>query len=403
MKVLISTSTVSIVGGVQTHIQALLPMLTNSGIEVGLLHEGIKNANPSKITDQVPSVPSWSTENIDHKELLCQIQNWSPDVIYNHGMMSVEIEEQLVNRWPTFIYVHSIYGTCISGLKRWIRPDLSICQKVLGPSCLSAYFPRGCGGNNPFTAIKLYKQARRRQKLLKKYSGVMVASRWMFDECLRNGVLKDRLQILPLFPPGCKDTTPPPVNRGFSNRVLFAGRIVDNKGWDHALAAVKNASLLLGRELKLVVAGDGPDLPKMKFQSNKIGLNVEWLGWIDRLTMEGEMHKADLLIMPSLLAEAFGLIGIEAGRNGLPSVGYAVGGISDWLYPGETGECGGLGVMDAKELSQAIFRALIDQNHWMKLRIGAWHHSLNFTINSHIEKLFKIFDFKTKPDSIELN
>ena len=42
--------------------------------------------------------------------------------------------------------------------------------------------------------------------------------------------------------------------------------------------------------------------------------------------------------MPSVWPEPFGLVGIEAGCVGLPAAGFGVGGIPDWLRPGETGE-----------------------------------------------------------------
>ena len=58
--------------------------------------------------------------------------------------------------------------------------------------------------------------------------------------------------------------------------------------------------------------------------------------------------------MPSLWAEPFGLLGIEAGCVGLPAAGYAVGGIPDWLVPGETGESGSSGQMVVAELAAAI-------------------------------------------------
>ena len=47
--------------------------------------------------------------------------------------------------------------------------------------------------------------------------------------------------------------------------------------------------------------------------------------------------RADLLVVPSLWPEPFGLVGLEAARHRLPVAAFAVGGIPDWLRPGVNG------------------------------------------------------------------
>jgi glycosyltransferase involved in cell wall biosynthesis len=123
-----------------------------------------------------------------------------------------------------------------------------------------------------------------------------------------------------------------------------------------------------------------------------IGIKLEFLGWIDRQAMQLEMRQADLLLMPSLWAEPFGLLGIEAGCVGLPAAGYSVGGIPDWLVPGETGESGSSGQMVVAELAAAIERALNDQDHWQKLRVGAWKKAQEFSKARHINQLNQLFE-----------
>jgi glycosyltransferase involved in cell wall biosynthesis len=126
--------------------------------------------------------------------------------------------------------------------------------------------------------------------------------------------------------------------------------------------------------------------------NDDIRIQVDFLGWINRQAMQLEMRQADLLLMPSLWAEPFGLLGIEAGCVGLPTAGYAVGGIPDWLIPGETGESGFPGRMFVEELAAAIERALNNQNHWQKLRVGAWKKAQEFSKARHINQLNQLFE-----------
>jgi hypothetical protein len=49
----------SIVGGAQTHIQALLPALVESGHVVAVLHEDAENVPVPTILDQVSGITTW--------------------------------------------------------------------------------------------------------------------------------------------------------------------------------------------------------------------------------------------------------------------------------------------------------------------------------------------------------
>ena len=361
---------------------------------MAVLHEDVETAPGATIVDQVPGIMTWRIAKINRRQVLDQVESWKPDIAYNHGMNDLITETEIIRRWPTFLFVHSSSGTCISGTKRWRRPRLAICERVLGPACLGLYVPLGCGGNNPLTMLKWYKRAQSRRQLFNDYKGVLVASEFMVQDYYRHGIPTGLLHLVPYFPPGCQPDFEPPHGRAFTQRIIFAGRLVKEKGWRHALAATSMAARSLGRDLRLVVAGDGPELAAMQRMAanNDFRIKVDFLGWIDRQAMQLEMRQADLLLMPSLWAEPFGLLGIEAGCVGLPTAGYAVGGIPDWLIPGETGESGFPGRMVVVELAAAIERALNDQDHWQKLRVGAWKKAQEFSKARHINQLNQLFE-----------
>jgi glycosyltransferase involved in cell wall biosynthesis len=104
------------------------------------------------------------------------------------------------------------------------------------------------------------------------------------------------------------------------------------------------------------------------------------------------MRQADLLAVPSVWPEPFGLVGIEAGSIGLPAVAYAVGGIPDWLLPGQSGEVAAADPPTVDGLADAIVRALADPGHYANLCRGAWEVAQRFTLDTHIAKLVPILE-----------
>ena len=117
------------------------------------------------------------------------------------------------------------------------------------------------------------------------------------------------------------------------------------------------------------------------------GVDAEFRGWLDPGELRALYRTAELLAVPSLWPEPFGLVGIEAGCVGLPSVGFAVGGIPDWLIPGVSGECAPGTRPTAATLSSAIIRALRDPDHYAALRRGAWETARRFTVDRHMTVL----------------
>jgi glycosyltransferase involved in cell wall biosynthesis len=169
--------------------------------------------------------------------------------------------------------------------------------------------------------------------------------------------------------------------------VLFLGRHTPDKGVDYLIRALPMAAAKLGRSLRLVTAGTGPDLPRLGTLAARLGVPAQFRGWVAENERIDLMREADLLAVPSVWPEPFGLVGIEAGCVGLPAVAYAVGGIPDWLIPRESGELAGGDPPTVEGLAQAMVRALSDQVRYSGLRVGAWRVARRFTMEAHLSVL----------------
>lgn len=387
MRILIATQHLQVVGGVETYLRALIPLLLTEGCELGVVVG--QGDGAGEVLSGADAVRVWPAAGRSVADVVVDVAAWRPEVVYSQGLEDPGLEEALVDRFPVVLFAHNYFGTCVSGTKCQSRRGYRSCDRVLGAGCLASYFPYGCGGRNPLSMLRLYRVQRRRQSLLSRFAAVLVASRRMADEYRRHGVAEDQLRVVPLFPTDVTPDAGQPIARPQSNRVLFVGRITALKGLRHLIEALPFASSELGRALTLVVAGDGPDRPEVEAQAARQNVPAEFLGWVGGERRQAEMRRADALTIPSLWPEPFGLVGVEAGCVGLPAVGYASGGIPDWLIPGVTGESAPGGRPDAVELASALCRALRDNAHRHRLGTGAWEMARRFDAGAHVRSLIE--------------
>jgi glycosyltransferase involved in cell wall biosynthesis len=390
MRLLIATARRGIVGGIETYLRSVIPALAVRGHQVALLYEHPAGEGQPTIDEHCPGLPAW--QFTDSKESLAQAQRWVPDLCYAHDLEDPEHELAVLDLYPTVLFAHGYIGTCISGTKRFSFPTETPCSRPFGKSCLALYYPRRCGGLNPLTMLGLYSQQRRRNQLLHHYRAIMVASRHMHEEFRRHGVAPERLHLLPLFPTNHLPEAEPPQPREMTGRILMVGRFTNLKGGMLLVRAVAEARRLLERPVTLVLAGAGPDLLEMMALARREGVPVDCRGWVGVKERANLFRCADLLAVPSTWPEPFGLVGIEAACVGLPSVGFTVGGIRDWLLPGQTGEEADSDSPTPLSLADAITRALRDPEHHQRLRIGAWNTAHRFNLDSHLERLEELLE-----------
>ncbi len=387
MRILIATYSRDLLGGVEKYLQAVIPGLIQQGHSVGLLYEIPSKNAEARIDSQAAPVPSWCSMELGLDLVLRSAATWKPDIVYSHGLDDSRLEGALIERYPAIMYAHTYLGTCVSGRKCHAWPRLQPCARQFGAACLLLYYPRRCGGLNPRTTWKLFEVQAKRKSRLPGYDAVLVASRHMHREYEQHGVSSSRLHLVPLFATDGNPLANAPGAKDPGGRILFIGRLMDVKGAHYLLEAISSAANKLGRRLTLTIAGDGPDRGKLQEAARRLAVAVEFAGWVDAEKKRDLLLQADLLAVPSLWPEPFGLVGIEAGCLGVPAVGFAVGGIPDWLIPGESGEIAPGDPPTAVGLADAIVRALADPGHYHKLCAGAWEVARQFSLDRHIEQL----------------
>jgi glycosyltransferase involved in cell wall biosynthesis len=123
----------------------------------------------------------------------------------------------------------------------------------------------------------------------------------------------------------------PPTPRSPEPLFLAIGRLADYKRLDLLLRLWDRVRHVVGG--KLVIAGDGPERPRLEALA---GPGVEFAGWVSEQDKHRLMCSAWLLMHPALI-EGWGLVVAEAAIRGTPAVAFDVPGLRDSVVHGQTG------------------------------------------------------------------
>jgi glycosyltransferase involved in cell wall biosynthesis len=203
-----------------------------------------------------------------------------------------------------------------------------------------------------------------------------------------------RLNVLPLFPTLDLPLFPmidASEQRADGGAVLFAGRMTTLKGGDVLVDAVAEASRRLRRSVPLIMAGDGPQREEWARHAAARGVAAEFTGWVERPRLSSVFRGAAVVAIPSLWPEPFGLVGLEAGAMGLPAIAFDVGGIREWLRPGENGLLVAPAA-GASGLAQAIVTMLSETSVRGTLSRGARAVAAEMSRARHADRLEQVLE-----------
>ncbi len=161
--------------------------------------------------------------------------------------------------------------------------------------------------------------------------------------------------------------------------VLLVGRLVYEKGFQHALEALAGPDGVIARVggVRFLVAGSGTHEWELKDQARRLGLEPHgtFLGWIGDDVLHSLYRIADLTVVPSIY-EPFGLVALEAMASGCPCIVADTGGLRE-VVPNER-----VGLRftasDPRSLGAMVERVLTDDALRERLVAQASEHVLRF-------------------------
>lgn len=387
------------IGGTGTYLSTLMPHLQRAGHEIALWHE-VDTPADYELIPTPAGTPAWSVANLGLEAALAKLSEWHPQLLYAHGLLDPHVERRTLDIAPAVFFAHNYYGTCISGAKTFKRPVIQPCDRRFGWRCLAQYYPRRCGGLNPVTMMRLFRQQRDRLELLSRYRAIVTHSEHMQNEYINHGLTASRVFNVKygsdFEPPGepCGSMAAM-VDDSAPWRLLFVGRMEQLKGGRELLESLPHVVETLGRPVDLTLAGDGPERASWQRAASALRsdrIQVNFTGWVGRSDIDALFARSDLLVLPSLWPEPLALVGLEAGRHRLPVAAFAVGGIVDWLVPGRNGYLAPGDPPTVQGLTAAIVACLRDRPTHARLRDGAGGLSAEFSFDAHVELLLHAFD-----------
>ena len=169
------------------------------------------------------------------------------------------------------------------------------------------------------------------------FSEVITVSKALHDQCRQIGVPARRIHVIHN---GVElEKFPWPRQRTSQSQAFVVGAVVGlerGKGVAYllkALALLKNEIPFL----RGLVVGSGPERQQLMWLAQQLGLreSVQWVGF------QREAYKwyayFDVLALPSIKGESFGIVLIEAMAAGVPVVATNIGGVPEVVADGRTG------------------------------------------------------------------
>ena len=112
--------------------------------------------------------------------------------------------------------------------------------------------------------------------------------------------------------------------------ILFGGRISEDKGINQAMESLQLILKEVPDALLLIAGSDGSGI-------NKTTLPIKFMGWLGQEDMKIAIAASDVVLVPSICFDTFGMIVLEAMAARKPVVATCFGGTPEIVIGGETG------------------------------------------------------------------
>jgi glycosyltransferase involved in cell wall biosynthesis len=387
LRILIANDGFGGAGGVQRYLESVVDGLLSRGHDIAMLYRDTVPDAVLPIT--MNGLPLFSVGRDGAETAFQAIRAWGPSICFSNNMCDLGIEERLLAIAPVVRFMHGYNGTCISGQKSFGLPTVTPCDRKFGAPCLALYLPRRCGEVSVSGLVHGYREGRAQQALFSRYRAIVVASEHMQREYVRNGADAYKVHVNPLFPTheAHADDFPDEI----APSVVFLGRMTRLKGGGLLVRAVAEASRRIGTAIRLTMVGDGPQRHDWERLASRMQVACVFTGWQNGDDRWNWVRRASLLAVPSAWPEPFGLVGLEAAALGVPAIAFDVGGIREWLTPGENGYLVAADPPRASPFADGLVSAFRDPTGLRAMRARSVASARRLSLDRHLDRLEAIF------------
>lgn len=212
------------------------------------------------------------------------------------------------------------------------------------------------------------------------------------QDLIKMGIKPEKIVVIP---PGIDLTKyQPNFASKEKNLIIHVGRLKKYKSTEHLIYATQKL-INKRKNIKVVIIGDGDDLPRLQSITQKLNLTnwITFTGYLSESEKIQYYQKATLLVENSL-KEGWGMIVIEANACGTPVIAARSAGLKDAVLDHKTGFLYDYGNID--ELVEKIDWLLSDLEQNQKMAEVAIQWAKNFSWQSAAEKMMSIIEQSIK-------
>ncbi len=303
-------------GGPATYLRAILPALQKRGWQVRVLSYGLPQAG-------------------DYPYRVKRIER----EIYPLRLAKYALAAREHLAWADVAYSHTI------DLPLWTRRNIPRIMKVVGDQawerCLrKGWIPPELGIDDfqqPGGDLRVRWQKRSRSRQVAGQDAVIVPSQYLRDMALGWGVDRAKVHIiynaLPAIalPTQSRKAIRRQLGWGDAPTLLSVARLQRWKGIDHLISALAGLP-----DVRLVVAGDGPDRARLEALAAQLPGRVRFTGQLPAEDVKRMMKAADAVALYSAY-EGLSHTLLESLHVGTPVLASAVGGNAEVVQDGRNG------------------------------------------------------------------
>jgi glycosyltransferase involved in cell wall biosynthesis len=313
MRVLLLHNRYRSLGGEERTVEDIAALLAARGHEVQRLERASFDAG------RVRAARGLLAGGVEPEEVGEAVRGFGADVVHAHnvhplfGWRALAAARRAGAR--TVLHLHNFRLFCAIGIAyRDGRP----CYRCRGRDTLPGLRLR-CRGSLGEAAVYAAGLHRQQPHLFEESDRFVVVSGAHGARLHELGLPADKAATLPNFVPADRFAASSGAGRG--SYALVSGRLVEEKGFDTAVRAAVSAGV------PLVVAGEGPDRPRL--EALAAGGDVRFMGLLAPERLAEVRVGAGLVLAPSRCEEACPYSVLDAYAAGVPVLGSDRGGVPE--------------------------------------------------------------------------
>jgi len=313
MRVLLLHNRYRAAGGEERAVAAIAALLAARGHTVELIERF------SEQTSRRRAAQGLVLGGVQPGEVAAAVRRMRADVVHAHNLHPLfgwrALAAARAAGARTVVHLHNFRLFCAIAVA---YRDGAPCFRCRGASTIAGVRHR-CRGSLAESIAYAAGLHRQQPRLLANADRLVVVSEATGARLRDLGLARDRASVLVNFVPAGGFAKRSSADRG--TYALAAGRLVEYKGFDTAIAAARAASV------PLVVAGEGPD--EARLRSLAAGGEVRFTGWLANDELAALRAGAGAVLVPSRWEEPCPYVMLDAIAAGVPVLASDRGGLPE--------------------------------------------------------------------------